>query len=30
MAEKSLKAVEFDADMLRAELQKVKPERVTY
>ncbi len=30
MAEKSMKAVEFDADALRAEIRKVRPERVTY
>ena len=30
MAEKSLKAVEFDADALRAEIRKVRPERVIY
>ena len=30
MADKSLKAVEFDADALRAEIRKVRPERVIY
>ena len=30
MAENSMKSVEFDADALRAEIRKVRPERVTY
>ena len=30
MAEKSMKAVEFDAGALRAKVRKVRPERVTY
>ena len=30
MAEKSLKAADLDADALRTEIRKVRPERVTY